>query len=290
MGATCAVAWVVGKRLYTASVGDSRIHLLRKHAIRQTSLDHTWVQEALQYGFIQPAEAKNHPNAHVIRRYLGSPTPPVVDFRMYLAGSESDEQALANQSMLLQPGDRVLLCSDGLSDLVEPEEILQAFEQHPAEQAVQGLIDLANQRGGYDNITIVTFEVPAPAPVMAKKGGLRPHWVRVLALAILALLLVIFAIGFLWMKYPDRAARIFGGAPTVEATSLPTKDSGAKLFPSATASPTVPLFTPADLAATQTAALTATRAPTRTARPTLTRAPTQSQTAIELIAATPTPK
>ena len=123
MGATCACAWIAGDRLFTATVGDSRIYLMRDDTIQQLSTDHTWIQEAIDRGLLQPDQINGHPNAHVIQRYLGSPTPPEVDFRIRLSGSEGD----SNQGMQLLPGDRLLLCSDGLTDLVEDEEIRAAF-------------------------------------------------------------------------------------------------------------------------------------------------------------------
>jgi protein phosphatase len=78
MGATCACVWIAGDRLYTATVGDSRIYLMRGEIIYQLSIDHTWIQEALERGLIQPDQVTGHPNAHVIRRYLGSPAAPLL--------------------------------------------------------------------------------------------------------------------------------------------------------------------------------------------------------------------
>ncbi len=72
MGATCACAWIIDNRLYTANVGDSRIYLLRQESIKQISTDHTWVQEALDLGLIKPDQARGHPNSHIIRRFIGS--------------------------------------------------------------------------------------------------------------------------------------------------------------------------------------------------------------------------
>ncbi len=163
MGATCACAWLVGERLYTATVGDSRIYLLRGGRIQRVSTDHTWVQEAIENGALRPDEIAGHPNAHIIRRYLGSPYPPEVDLRLRISGAETDDQALANQGAFLLPGDRILLTSDGLTDLVRDGEILEAFQLYPAEAAAQRLIDLANSRGGHDNITLISFETPSPA-------------------------------------------------------------------------------------------------------------------------------
>lgn len=161
MGSTCVCAWVIGEHLYTVSVGDSRLYILRDDAIQQITTDHTWIQEAIEFGALTPEQARGHPNAHVIRRYLGAQTPPEIDFRLRLKPDESDEQALANQGTTLKAGDILLLVSDGLTDLVEPQEIQSALQTYDRKQALQKLIDLANERGGHDNITTVMLEVPA---------------------------------------------------------------------------------------------------------------------------------
>lgn len=179
MGATCACAWIINNRLYSATVGDSRIYLLRNGAIQQLSTDHTWIQEAIERGILTQETAKGHPNAHVIRRYLGSPSLPEVDFRIRLHPEDSDELALANQGTVLQPNDTLLLCSDGLTDLVEDQEIMTILQEKPQEEAVQALIDLANERGGHDNITIVTLRMPpklARQPALSWVGANR-RWV-----------------------------------------------------------------------------------------------------------------
>lgn len=167
MGATCACVWISGDRLFTATVGDSRIYLMRNDYILQLSVDHTWIQEALEHGLIQPDQINGHPNAHVIRRYLGSPMPPEVDFRMRVNEGESDSQSLTNQGLRLLANDRILLCSDGLTDLVNDEEILAAFQSRPLEEAGNYLIELANQRGGHDNITLIGVQVPMARPAAA---------------------------------------------------------------------------------------------------------------------------
>src|SRR5512136_2619688 len=115
MGATCACALVVGERLYIAYVGDTRIYLLRAGAIQQISIDHTWVQEAIDAGIITPEEGKGHTNSHVIRRYLGSRQPVEPDTRLRLSPAEKASQSEEHQGMTLQPGDQILLCSDGLT-------------------------------------------------------------------------------------------------------------------------------------------------------------------------------
>jgi len=184
MGSTCACVWLIGNRLFTVTVGDSRIYLMHNSHIRQISTDHTWVQEAVDYGLLQPEEMKNHPNAHVIRRYLGSVKPVVPDFRLKLEDGEREESALENQGMGLFSGDRLVVCSDGLSDLVEPEEIAAAFKDCSQDEAVQFLVDLANQRGGHDNITVIAIEIPAEA--MPKKRRRRRLFWFLVVLVILA--------------------------------------------------------------------------------------------------------
>ena len=162
MGSTCATVWIVGDRLYTASVGDSRIYLLHGGKIQQLSVDHTWIQEALEKNIITPETAREHPNVHVIRRYLGSAVPPEADFRLKLSKEDNDEQAEARQGVKLQPNDVVLLCSDGLTDLVWNDEILETVNSKPnLKEGAGALIALANSRGGHDNITVVLVSIPA---------------------------------------------------------------------------------------------------------------------------------
>ena len=164
MGATAACVWVIDKQLYIAYAGDSRIYLMRGNRIQQLSRDHTWVQEALDKGILSRAAIKSHPNLHVIRRYIGSSEPPEPDLRLYLRPGESDLEAKANQGMLLAPGDVIMLCTDGLTDLVNDNEIVAALQRRTLKQTAKALIDLANQRGGHDNITVLLMGVPGWAP------------------------------------------------------------------------------------------------------------------------------
>lgn len=164
MGSTVAVAWIIGPSIYTTSVGDSRIYLLRENRLRQISVDHTWVQEAIDYDIIAPDEARHHPQAHVLRRYIGGPQLPEPDLRLRLEDGESDKESQAHQGMTLKQGDKLLLCSDGLTDLVEDHEIYEALHSETPERAVESLVDLARARGGHDNITVVALAVPEELP------------------------------------------------------------------------------------------------------------------------------
>jgi serine/threonine protein phosphatase PrpC len=170
MGSTCACAWVIGNQLYTAHVGDSRMYLMRGEKIKRITKDHTWVQEAMEKGIITPEQARDHPNVHVIRRYLGSVTLPKVDFRMWLDGTETDDEAQSNQGLELEPSDIILLCSDGLTDLVWEDEIFKIVRsKKELKSAAETLVKTANQRGGHDNITIVLMEVPKLEGTKKKK-------------------------------------------------------------------------------------------------------------------------
>src|SRR5215475_3248285 len=105
MGSTCATAWIIADKLYTSYVGDSRIYLMRSARIQQLTIDHTWVQEAIEKGIITPEMARDHPNVHVIRRYLGWPVPPDPDFRLILFDGEGAHHAEKNQGISILPND-----------------------------------------------------------------------------------------------------------------------------------------------------------------------------------------
>lgn len=289
MGSTCVAAWIIGNRLYTASVGDSRLYMIRGDTIRQITTDHTWVQEAIEFGALTPEQARNHPNVHVIRRYLGSAKPVEVDFRLRLDPSETNEQTEANQGMLLKPGDYLILCSDGLTDLVEKEEIYEAIKTKPREQALNYLIDLANKRGGHDNITVVILQAPATSskttplpkrPQQRQKKSLS----RVLIAAVLGAisglaLLTVFALWYIFrpppVSTPTPSPSVSPAAPTVTVTLTPT------IPPEPTQTPTV--------TATATEAATITPWPTNTVEPSQTPTATATVTQDLTQTVTPTP-
>jgi protein phosphatase len=173
MGSTCACVWVIEQHLYTAYVGDSRIYLLREKQIQRLTVDHTWVQEAFEKGIITKEQMYDHPNQHVIRRHLGGAKIPEVDFRLRVDDSERREESEHNQGFALEAGDIILLCSDGLTDLVWDDEIRDLIVgKHDLTAAAEALVALANQRGGHDNITVVLLSVPLPETGKKKKTGI----------------------------------------------------------------------------------------------------------------------
>jgi PPM family protein phosphatase len=248
MGATCAIAWIIGDKLHTAYVGDSRIYLMRGGRIQQLTIDHTWVQEAIEKGILTPELARKHPNVHVIRRYLGSPVPPDPDFRLNLFDEDDAPHAENNQGVQLLPNDIILLCSDGLTDLLWNDEILEIVRSKPGlREATRALIDLANERGGHDNITVVLIGVPAGFKLETKKKMDWLPWILgALAVVILA------AASFLTLNLLRREATVTS-TPAVSSPSLvietPLPQPTSTLPPSEATAPGVlasvePTYTP----------------------------------------------
>jgi protein phosphatase len=145
MGTTMTVALVEADRVAFGHVGDSRAYLIRDGRIEQLTEDHSLVNELMKSGKLSPEEAETHPQRSVITRALG--TDPDVDVDTF--------------SVPAQGGDLFLLCSDGLTDMVEQGEILALVERNrdSIEAALKSLVKAANRGGGEDNITIVAFEI-----------------------------------------------------------------------------------------------------------------------------------
>lgn len=232
MGSTCVCAWVIGNRLYTASVGDSRLYLMRGAKIRQLTTDHTWVQEALEKGVLTPEQARDHPNVHVIRQYIGAANPPDVDFRIR---DEDEEVKEGLQGFPLQPGDRLLLCSDGLTDLVWDDEILEIVRSGKTlKSAAHELIDTANQRGGHDNITVILLSAPVHDKQNFFKNVNPLWWIAggVVSFLVIAALLISFV--FYLVQPPTTPTPTASQTPVATVTSLP---SSPALFPTLTPTP-----------------------------------------------------
>lgn len=141
MGTTLTAALVRDGRLHVAHVGDSRAYLLRGGELTQLTSDHTLVEQMVRDGQISRAEAAVHPHRSVLTRAIGIER-----------GIEVDTLT----PVPLQPGDQVLLCSDGLTGQVAEDELERLLTEHDdGEQAVRALIDAANAAGGPDNITVV---------------------------------------------------------------------------------------------------------------------------------------
>lgn len=190
MSTTAACVWIIGDQLYLASMGDSRIYLKRGDHFTQMTIDHTWVQEAIESGVLTRDQVRSHPNAHLIRRYLGSKQPAIPDFRINLPPDNGDSRGVANQGMILEAGDYLLLCSDGLTDLVSDDEIKSILGKNPLEEVLDRLIKLANSRGGHDNITIIGIQLPDDKVVVVPPKRRNRFILIVAALSVLALAII----------------------------------------------------------------------------------------------------
>lgn len=147
MRTTVTAAVLRGDELTVANVGDSRTYLIRKAGTHQLTKDHTWVQEQVQSGLISREDAKRHAYRNIITRSLGSKQAPEID--MYQRN--------------IEPGDWVLLCSDGLSNRVSDREIGEIVSQNwTAEAAAYELVELTKTRGAPDNVTAVLINVVRP--------------------------------------------------------------------------------------------------------------------------------
>jgi protein phosphatase len=155
MGTTCTAMIVAGNRLLVAHVGDSRAYLLRGSELRQLTVDHTLMQRLLDEGRLRPADIATHPQRSVIIRAIGA------------AAELAPDRLVVD----LEPGDRLLLCSDGLSGPVPADDIRATLAGDRDPQAVaERLVDLANAAGGGDNVTAVVVDPDRVRPAAATGG------------------------------------------------------------------------------------------------------------------------
>lgn len=143
MGTTLVCVMLQGGNAYIAHVGDSRVYLVRGGQIEQVTEDHSLVAQSIREGLLTEEEAKKHRMRNVITRALGFNADVEVD--VVVKG--------------VTRGDRILLCSDGLSGKVEAAEMLQTLDAHDLTEAARQLVGLACHRGGDDNITAVVVQV-----------------------------------------------------------------------------------------------------------------------------------
>ena len=222
MGTTLTAIAVADGSAHLAHVGDSRCYLLRGGAISQLSSDHTLVARMVQEGKLTPEQAESHPQRSILTRALG-------------AEPEIDVDSL---EISLLPGDRLLLCSDGLSSVITEESIRSVLEDAiDLDAACTRLIEEANANGGPDNITVILVELTGTPPLRTGPAAVRraekvsegrvparPRRVPVRALVWLAVVLAIVIGGWLGFRsWVDRSyfvgldagkVTVFRGLPT----------------------------------------------------------------------------
>ena len=143
MGTTIVAAVVVGDKLYTANVGDSRLYVINQERITQITRDHSLVEEMVRLGEMDKEDAKVHPDKNIITRAIGAKADVEVDFYEHR----------------LKRGDIILMCTDGLSNMVEDEELFHIVQGgRDIVESGQALIEAAKENGGTDNIGVVLIE------------------------------------------------------------------------------------------------------------------------------------
>jgi protein phosphatase len=153
-GATCVAILIGEKGTAVAHAGDSRAYLVHRGTIAQITRDHSKVRDMVDRGLITPEEARVHPDANQITRALGITEHVDVEVRPALLPHMS--------------GDVYVLCTDGLSDLVDPDEMLAELMQADEPEAAQALVDLALTRGGHDNTTLIIARIQKDASTSAQ--------------------------------------------------------------------------------------------------------------------------
>lgn len=142
MGTTVVIATCMGRYMHVANVGDSRLYVVNK-LITQITRDHSLVEEMIQVGGLNREAARTHPDKNIITRAIGAMDSVKADFF----------------SVELEPGDLVLMCSDGLTNMLEDEEIRMILnKQRDVVEGAQELVRRANEQGGKDNIAVVLIE------------------------------------------------------------------------------------------------------------------------------------
>ena len=141
MGTTATLAFIYDGKLITAHVGDSRCYKITGDKIQQITTDHSYVNELLMNGKISASDAEVHPNRNMITRAVGT-----------------DMTVKVDMDIKTYMGETILICSDGLSNMLSDEQILQTLRQNEEiQEAADSMVELANKKGGSDNITVLVF-------------------------------------------------------------------------------------------------------------------------------------
>jgi len=160
MGTTLTAIAVQDGKAVVGHVGDSRAYLMRDGTVTQVTDDHSLVEQLVREGRLSPEEAQNHPQRAIITRALGIDADVDVDtFRVDL-----------------RPGDRLLICSDGLTNMLSDDTIAQTLRRHAdPQQAADTLVDMANQAGGDDNITVILLDALSDGGERAAMTAAEPE-------------------------------------------------------------------------------------------------------------------
>lgn len=227
MGTTCTAAMLEGNALAIAQVGDSRAYLLHNGKLAQLTRDHSLMADMIEAGQITPEEARYHPNRSVITRALGSDVDMEADL----------------YEITVEEGDRLLLCSDGLTSMVQDNQIEHTMNRiADPQECASALVEEALAAGGLDNVTVIVADCEGTAPARHRKGAMKT---KITVAAVLVLLAAAIG-GAVWGGYSylhgsaylaqseDGYVQVYRGVPgdvmgfsyseLVETTDIPVSD------------------------------------------------------------------
>jgi protein phosphatase len=209
MGTTFSALVIAGMKATIAHVGDSRIYLIRHNRIKRLTTDHSFVEKLVEEGRISADEARDHPQKNVLYMSLGareSFTPEI------------------QTDILLESGDAMIMCSDGLTNMLDDETLLNLTMGDYPEEAADSMVKLANAHGGSDNITVQVIRIGS-LEMMEKTKPIRLSKPRRKLISLIALLVLLAILGGLWyiFFYSGRAAAGADPGLAAPAPQLPRK-------------------------------------------------------------------
>ena len=212
MGTTFSAMIIADMKTYIVHVGDSRIYLIRKNKIKKITTDHSFVEKLVEEGRISPEEARDHPQKNVLYMSLGARenlTPEILS------------------AMALEDGDALIMCSDGLSNMVTDEEILKTVMDYYPEDAANALVKLANVNGGADNITLQIVRIGS-LETLEKTKPIRIARSRRKIFGAISLLLMLAVLAALWAVFGNSGQNENEKAETANAAFLNAQRTSRK--------------------------------------------------------------
>lgn len=209
MGTTFSAVVIAGMKAFIAHVGDSRIYLIRKNKIKKITTDHSFVEKLVEEGRISADEARDHPQKNVLYMSLGA--------------RESFSPEFMND-IILEDGDALVMCSDGLSNMLADDAILKVTTNDYPEEAADTLVKLANMNGGSDNITVQVIRIGS-LEMLEKTKPIRLSRPRRKLISILAVLVLLAILAGLWYVFlaPGHGSVKAGNEPALQPEAQPEK-------------------------------------------------------------------
>jgi serine/threonine protein phosphatase PrpC len=199
MGTTFSAMLIADMKAFIAHVGDSRIYLIRKSKIKKLTTDHSFVEKLVEEGRISPEEARDHPQKNVLYMSLGA---------------RENISPEMQKSLVLEDGDALIMCSDGLSNMVTDDELTRIVMDYFPEDAANALVKLANVNGGADNITLQIVRLGSLAMLEKTKPirVVRSRKKLFGAISLLVMLAILSALWYIFKNIAPSETKIAGNA------------------------------------------------------------------------------